>query len=193
MGNHTGSRIVAAREGKRSLGRRHHSVPGRLRSASRMSPSLAASPDADRRSEDPMSESVPTGTRQYNRDGLITLHNHGFLESAAFKGAYQEECRHRLELALAGAHWFGAAAAMTSKLAGDFVECSVNRGLLRSAIMQFLDCLGKQFCVLDKSRGIDAVRIERGLASGVLEKNKVAIDSGFYVVRFQSVRTNVLE
>jgi hypothetical protein len=82
---------------------------------------------------------------------------------------------------------------MTSKLPGDFVECGVNRGFLRSAIMQFLDCLGKQFCVLDKFRGIDAVRIERGLASGVLEKNKVAIDSGFYVVRFQSVRTNVLE
>jgi hypothetical protein len=86
------------------------------------------------------------------------------------------------------------AAAMTSKLPGDFVEGGVNRGFLRSAIMQFLDCIGKQFYLLDKFRGIEERYVSsEDLASGVLEKSKVAVDSGFYVVRFQSVRTNVLE
>lgn len=60
--------------------------------------------------------------------------------------------------------------------------------------MQFLDCLGKQFYLLNKFRGIDERYVSsEDLASGVIEKSKVAIDSGFYVGRFQSVRTNVLE
>jgi hypothetical protein len=96
-------------------------------------------------------------------------------------------------LALAGAHWYWAAA-MTSKVPGDFVECGVNRGFLRSAIMQFLDWdrLGKQFYLLDTFRGIDERYVpNEELASGVIEKSKAAIDSGFYVVGFQSVRANV--
>ncbi|MCA1603889.1 MAG: class I SAM-dependent methyltransferase, partial [Acidobacteria bacterium] len=111
-----------------------------------------------------------------------------------FKGAYQKECRHRIRIGTGRVHIGFWAAAMTSKLPGAFVEGGVNRGFLRSAIMQFLDCLRKQFYLLDNFRGIDERYVSsEDLASGVLEKSKVAIDSGFSVVRFQSVRTNVLE
>jgi hypothetical protein len=81
---------------------------------------------------------------------------------------------------------------MTLKLPGDFVERGVNRGFLSSAIMQFLDCLGKQFYLLDKFRGIDERYVpSEDLASGLLEKGKAAVDPGFYVVGFQSVRAKV--
>jgi hypothetical protein len=36
-----------------------------------------------------MSESVPPGPDQYNQDGLITIHDHGFMEYPTFKAAYQ--------------------------------------------------------------------------------------------------------
>jgi len=36
-----------------------------------------------------MSESVPPGPDQYNQEGLITIHNHDFMESPTFKAAYQ--------------------------------------------------------------------------------------------------------
>lgn len=77
------------------------------------------------------------------------------------------------------------AAATASKLPGDFVDCGVNRGFLSSAIMQFLDWdrLGKQFYVLDAFKGIDQRYVSsEELASGVMEKSRAAIDSGFYVV-----------
>ncbi len=51
--------------------------------------------------------------------------------------------------------------------------------------MQFLDWdrLGKQFYLLDTFRGIDERYVsDEKLASGITEKSKAAIDSGFYVV-----------
>ena len=62
--------------------------------------------------------------------------------------------------------------------------------------MQFLDwdSLGKQFYLLDTFRGIDERYVSNEeLASGVMEKSKAAIDSGFYVVGSQSVRANFSE
>ena len=72
-----------------------------------------------------MSESVPPGSDQYNQDGLISIHNHDFMESRPFKAAYQRGVK------AAGTdynwHWrvhIGLWAAETaSKLPGDFVEC----------------------------------------------------------------------
>jgi hypothetical protein len=145
-----------------------------------------------------MSESVPPGPDQYNQDGLVTIHNHDFMESSTFKAAYQRG----VKAAGTDYHWHWRvhiglwAAALTSKLAGDFVECGVNRGFLSSAIMQFLDwdSLGKQFYLLDTFRGIDERYVSNEeLASGVMEKSKAAIDSGFYVVGSQSVKANFSE
>ena len=145
-----------------------------------------------------MSESVPPGPDQYNQDGLVTIHNHDFMESPTFKAAYQRGVK------AAGTdyswHWrvhIGLwAAAMAARLPGDFVECGVNRGFLSSAIMQFLDwdSLGKQFYLLDTFRGIDERYVSNEeLASRVMEKSKAAIDAGFYVVGSQSVRANFSE
>ncbi len=83
--------------------------------------------DADRRSEGPVSGSVPPGPDQYCRDGLITIHNHDFMESPTFKAVYQREVK------AAGTdynwHWRAHiglwAAAMASKLPGGFVGCGV--------------------------------------------------------------------
>lgn|GEM_PF-1636785 len=36
-----------------------------------------------------MSESTLPGPNQYNQDGLVTIHNHDFMESPTFKAAYQ--------------------------------------------------------------------------------------------------------
>ena len=145
-----------------------------------------------------MSESAVPGANQYNQDGLTTIHSHDFMDSLAFQAAYQRG------VTAAGTdynwHWrvhIGLwAAATASRLPGDFVECGVNRGFLSSAIMQFLDWdrLGKQFYLLDTFRGIDERYVSREeLASGVMEKSKAAIDSGFYVVGSQSVRANFSE
>ena len=88
------------------------------------------------------------------------------------------------------------AVATASKLTSDFVERGVNRGFLNSAIMQFLDRdrLGKRFYLLDTFRGIDERYVSsEELASGVMEKSKAAIDSGFHIVGSQSVRANFSE
>ncbi len=36
-----------------------------------------------------MNESAQPGPGQYNQDGLITIHNHDFMQSPTFKAAYQ--------------------------------------------------------------------------------------------------------
>jgi hypothetical protein len=145
-----------------------------------------------------MSESVIPGPNQYNQDGLTTIRNHDFMDAPAFQASYQRgvtatgtdynrHCRVHTGL------W---AAATASKLPSDFVECGLNRGFQSSAIMQFLDWdrLGKQFYLLDTFRGIDERYVSsQELASGVIEKRKAAIDSGFYVVGSQSVRANFSE
>ncbi len=144
-----------------------------------------------------MSESVPPGPNQYNQDGAHHHPQPWLHRSPTFKAAYQRG------VAAAGTdyswHWrvhIGLwAAAIAWKLPGDFVECGVNRGFLSSAIMQFLywDRLGKQFYFLDTFRGIDERYVsDEELASGIMEKSKAAIDSGFYVVG-SSVRANFSE
>jgi len=77
------------------------------------------------------------------------------------------------------------AARCAAKLAGDFVECGVNRGFLSSAIMSLLkwDSTERTFYLLDTFAGIDERYISpEEKASGVMERNSREIASGFYTL-----------
>jgi hypothetical protein len=88
------------------------------------------------------------------------------------------------------------AAAVAAKLPGDFVECGVNRGFLSSAIMEYLDwnSQDRQFFLLDTFKGLD-LRYVTGeeIDGGALDKNKAAIESGFYTLDVEPVRRNFAE
>jgi SAM-dependent methyltransferase len=131
----------------------------------------------------------------YDQDGLRSIHNHEFMDDPAFRKAYQRGVR------AAGQdyrwHWrvhIGLwAAACAARLEGDFVECGVNRGVLSSAIMEYLDwdSLGKQFYLLDTFRGLDERFVSpEDRASGAVEKNTKSLASGFYVQGIEQVRAN---
>jgi hypothetical protein len=102
---------------------------------------------------------TPLEDATYNQDGLASIHNADFLQDARFVQAYQRG------IAAAGtdSHWHWRvhvglwAACHAAHLAGDFIECGVNRGFLSSAIMQYLDwnSLGKRFFLLDTFKGLD--------------------------------------
>lgn len=135
--------------------------------------------------------------RAYAQDGLISVHNHDFLRDEAFVKAYARGVQ-----ALDGApdyawHWrihVGLWAAQTAvRLAGDFVECGVNRGFLSSAIMQRLDwdTRGRTFWLLDTFGGLDerqVTAVERD--SGVLERNRDELARGFYVQGAEAAKGN---
>lgn len=131
----------------------------------------------------------------YDQDGLRSIHNHDFMTDPSFLKAY-----HRGTVAAGNDylwHWrvhIGLWAAYSaSKLAGDFVECGVNRGFLSSAIMEYLDwdALGKTFYLLDTFCGLDDRYIsEAEIKKGALEKNRKALENGFYADQAESVRTN---
>jgi hypothetical protein len=133
----------------------------------------------------------------YAQDGLVSVHNHDFMREAPFLRAYARGVQ-----ALAGQpdyrwHWrihVGLwAAATAARVAGDFVECGVNRGFLSSAIMQHLDwdSLGRTFWLLDTFAGLDERLVtERERAAGALERNREELSSGFYVSGAQPVIDN---
>ncbi len=134
----------------------------------------------------------------YNQDGLISVHNHEFMQEPRFTAAYQRG------VAAAGQdyhwHWrvhIGLWAAQTAvRLPGDFVECGVNRGFLSSSIMQRLDwdALGRQFYLLDTFRGVDPRYLsDDDRREGVVEKNAGWIEQGFYATESDSVRRNFAE
>jgi SAM-dependent methyltransferase len=131
----------------------------------------------------------------YDQDGLRSIHNHEFMDDPAFRKAYERGVRaagddYRWHWRVHVGLW---AAACAARLEGDFVECGVNRGFLSSAIMEYLnwDSLGKHFYLLDTFRGLDERFISTGdRASGVLEKNRKSLASGFYVRGIEEVRTN---
>lgn len=88
------------------------------------------------------------------------------------------------------------AAAMASKLQGDFIECGVNRGFMSSAIMELLDWnrLGRSFYLLDTFTGIDDRYLSHeDVDVGVLDKNKQDIGRGFYTFDLEAVRRNFSE
>ena len=130
----------------------------------------------------------------YDQDKLYTFHNHDFMTDPAFVRAYQRG----VLAADDDYHWHWRvhvgrwAASGAAKLAGNFVECGVNRGFLASAIMEHLqrDGLGKTFYLMDTFSGIDARFItaeER--AGGILERNR----SEFYTTSLDTVQKNFAE
>lgn len=141
-------------------------------------------------------ERVPAGRAVYDQDGLWTVHNHEFIDEPRFAAAY----RRGLDAAL-GLEYLGPwrmhiglwAASHALKLAGDFVECGVNRGVMSSAIMQYLDwnAQGRRFFLLDTFGGLDLEQLTEGeRARGAVEANRDSLGTGRYVSGVESVRQN---
>lgn len=138
------------------------------------------------------------GKSAYCQDGLISIHNHDFVSNPAFQRAYERAIQ-------AGGHDYNIhwrahvalwAATSASKLAGDFVECGVNRGFLSSAILHHLDWnkMDRKFYLLDTFQGLDPRFVsEEEKALGVLEHNKHYLETGGYVSTVDSVRKNFSE
>ncbi len=136
----------------------------------------------------------------YARDGLISVHDHSFMQDSRFARAYARGVE-----AIGGEdiyHWqwrihVGLWAARTAaRIHGDFVECGVNHGFLSSAIMHDLDWdqTGRQFYLLDTFAGLDPRQVSAAeVNAGALDKNTESLRSNFYVSGVESVRANFSE
>lgn len=134
----------------------------------------------------------------YDQDLLRTRHNHEFMNDPAFRAAYARGVQAagvdylwhwRVHTAL----W---AARCAAKIAGDFVECGVGKGFMSSAIMQSLDwdSRGRMFYLLDTFSGVDARYVtDEETASGIMEKSRHLLESGFYSSSADSVIRNFSE
>lgn len=143
-------------------------------------------------------ERLPEGADAYDQDGLWTIHNHEFLTEPRFARAHARAVQAagqdiawpwRLHIGL----W---AASHAIELEGDFVECGVNRGVLSSAIMSYLDwnSRNKRFFLLDTFAGVDESLLTEGeKARGAVDANKAHLESGRYVRGVESVRKNFSE
>jgi hypothetical protein len=118
-----------------------------------------------------------TGSRSlkrpiYDQDSLFTVHNHDFMNDQRFIAAYDrglKSCDPKHILIRGGKkhqiHWRVHvvlwAASQVLDLDGDYVECGVDRGVLSSAIMHWLDwnSLHKRFFLFDTFCGIDPVHL----------------------------------
>ena len=138
------------------------------------------------------------GDDRYEFDGLQTAHNHDFMVDERFKSAY----RRGVKAAGNDYQWYWRvhiglwAAATAIKLCGDFVECGVNRGFLSSAIMQQhdWDTTQRTFYLLDTFQGIDVKYLnEHEIEGGVLERNQIEINRGFYTQNLKEVEDNFAE
>lgn len=102
---------------------------------------------------------VVPGTLTYNRDGLATRHNADFINEPRFAKAYAA-ARETNSWSGADVEWrahvVAWAAGIGSKLAGDFVECGVNRGGTAMMALHHADlsALGKKFYLLDTYEGL---------------------------------------
>jgi hypothetical protein len=133
----------------------------------------------------------------YAEDGLISVHSHAFMRDPAFARAYERGVRAIGGADTYGWHWrvhIGLwAARIASGLAGDFVECGVNRGFMSSAVMEYLDWNSQQrdFWLLDTFAGLDPRFIsDQERAAGALRRNAESLRSGFYVEGAEGVRAN---
>ena len=159
---------------------------------------------------------IPSGTPDtyYDQDGLRTNHNHEFILDSSFTEAYNRACKAQGSMKSAARdifyndprepeyHWHWRVhiglwvALQASMLNGDFVECGVNRGMLSSGIMNYLnwDSLGKNFYLIDTFNGIDqSLLTDTEKENGYLEKNEQLLSSGFYVSGIESVKENFSE
>jgi hypothetical protein len=104
------------------------------------------------------------GRATYNEDGLVTSHYAGFCDEPRFHAAYASgrdtgswphgDLRWR-------AHVVCWAAARAVGLAGDFVECGVNRGGYALTVMKYIgfEQLNRQFYLLDTFEGLVAEQL----------------------------------
>jgi len=95
----------------------------------------------------------------YDQDGLTTIHNCEFIKDPKFKLAYDRGMKAHeqyipVEWRVHVALWV---ADTVKNLEGDFVECGVNKGILSSSIMEFINWnyLNKQFFLFDTFNGLD--------------------------------------
>jgi Macrocin-O-methyltransferase (TylF) len=126
--------------------------------------------------------------RAYAQDGLISMHNHDFMNDESFVRAYASGLRALDGVADYSWHWrvhIGLWAATTAAhLPGDFIECGVNRGFMSSAIMERLDWdrQDRTFWLLDTFAGLDERFVTDGeRRTGALQKNREKLASRFYV------------
>ncbi|MFM0231743.1 TylF/MycF/NovP-related O-methyltransferase [Paraburkholderia sediminicola] len=140
----------------------------------------------------------PKIDKPYEFDGLISTHNHDFMDDASFKSAYARGT----QASGADYQWYWRvhiglwAARSAARVEGDFVECGVNRGFLSSAIMKDLnwDTTGRTFYLLDTFTGLDERYVsDREKEGGVLEKNRTELETGFYTDNLEIVENNFAE
>ena len=100
-----------------------------------------------------------TERRQYNQDGLSTIHNCGFIDNLRFANAFNRGMQAQGEIL--NIHWrihvITWVADTVKLLNGDFVECGVNKGMFSSSVMDYIDwnCLNKHFFLFDTFKGVD--------------------------------------
>jgi hypothetical protein len=156
---------------------------------------MSATMDADREARKASILAIPGA---YVQDGLISIHNHEFMDDPAFAKAYLRGVK------AAGTdyrwHWrvhVGLWAASVAKvLPGDFVECGVNAGFMSSSIMEHLawNSLDKTFYLLDTFAGLDPRYVsEAERAEGIMEHNAKLLESRFYVIDPEAVARNFSE
>lgn len=138
------------------------------------------------------------GKDAYCQDGLITVHNHDFMNDPDFRRSYERGVKadgqdYHFQWRVHVALW---AAKHASRLEGDFVECGVNRGFLSSAILDSLDWanLKKSYYLLDTFTGPDEQLLsEAERAAGYVERKKEAQEVGFYTTQVETVVSNFKE
>lgn len=129
----------------------------------------------------------------YDRDGLVSVHNHDFMKDPKFIRAYKRgveanKIDYQIEWRIHVALW---AASYASRLEGDFVECGVNRGIFSSSIMEYLgwNKLHKKYYLLDTFCGIDEDQLSKEeIALGRIEESKA-----MYPECFEDVKKNFSE
>ena len=125
---------------------------------------------------------VPRGCNPDQEDGLCSIPSQAFAQDPDFHSAYQRgiaatngqdyHWRWRVHVGL----W---CARQAVQLAGDFIECGVNRGFMASAIMHALkwDETGKMFYLFDTFAGPPREQLAKtGRLSGHIERAR-----GFYM------------
>lgn len=144
------------------------------------------------------SELRPKIESPYDFDGLLSIHNHDFMNDEEFLAAYSRgtqatgrdyEWYWRVHIGL----W---AARSAVRVEGDFVECGVNLGFMSSAIMHHLKWGGdgRMFYLLDTFSGFDERFVSaKEREAGILEKNNKDWGAGFYTDNVARVRENFSE
>ena len=126
----------------------------------------------------------------YDQEGLLTVHNHDFMQEPRFAESYR-----RAEIAgeeQPSIHWRTHVAIWTAQQAlrveGDFVECGVCKGFLSTAIMHYLDWnkLGRRCFLFDTFRGLE----ESLLSDEEKKMGRMAFSGRRYGECFETTKKN---